>query len=103
MNSFYDITTKDGGFYVSPDTNDIVIGESDIQHIEDIAISFRGEWKQYPFVGTGIGSFLKLSNPIPKLLATAQLQYTGDGYVSSPQASFDASGDLSFNANAYRK
>jgi len=41
------------------DNGDFVVSESDQQHIEDILISSKGDYKQSPFSGVGIRDWLK--------------------------------------------
>lgn len=86
-----DLQIKDGDFQT---------GASDKDHVIDIALTYKGEWKQYPQTGIGLESYRKLSNPAPKLKAEAFVQYQADGYKSDPQVSLDTSGNLKFNPRA---
>lgn len=104
MAEFLDIKIDaEGDLVVDKSTSDILIDFSDRDHISDIAVSYPGEWKQFPFVGIGIGAFEKISNPVPRLISAARLQYDADGYVNDPKAKLDNSGNLVFNPQAFRK
>lgn len=38
---------------------DLAIGFSDEQHVQDILVANKGEYKQHPLVGVGIANYLK--------------------------------------------
>lgn len=104
MADFLDIQVDDeGDIIVDKNTSDVLIEFSDRDHIADVAVAYPGEWKQYPFVGIGIGAYEKISNPVPRLLSTSRLQYEADGYICNPKAALDTSGNLVFNPQAFRK
>ncbi|HWY13255.1 MAG TPA: hypothetical protein VN026_18130 [Bacteroidia bacterium] len=42
---------------------DFVVGDSDDQHIQDVIVSFLGEWKQDPTIGCEILTSLYSSTP----------------------------------------
>ena len=76
-----DILTDDDGDLIIKN-GDIVIGESDYQHIQDIIIAAPGDYKQYPLIGANIrmqqnGS---IDGDFRKLL---RLQLESDGYSVS--------------------
>lgn len=69
-----DLIINNGGF---------VTGLSDSKHIEDIAISARGEWKQTPTAGLNIANFLNSpSNKIDEFVRDFRLQLELDGYIN---------------------
>lgn len=62
---------------------DFVVGESDQQHIEHILITYKGEWKQNPFVGIGLRSYLKApkaSTVVDQLTKNIRIQMKLDGF-----------------------
>jgi hypothetical protein len=81
-NPFYDIAL-DAEQDMDFSTGDITFALSDQQNIDDILISFPGEWKQYPQVGVGLPSFLNGSQG-NKLIADSKLQLIADGFIGTP-------------------
>ncbi len=60
MKEVFDILSDESGDLMIKN-GDFVIGESSLQHIHDIVIAEKGEYKQYPMLGVGIRQEL-LSN-----------------------------------------
>lgn len=69
---FYDLDIRDG---------DIVIGESDVQHIEHITLAYPGTYKQAPFIGASIIEKLN-SNFGEEEAREIHLHLKSDGYPS---------------------
>lgn len=69
---------------------DIVVGESDKQHIKDTINAFPGWWKQYPTDGVGIAAYAKARANTLELEKQLRLQLESDGYrVGVPIIEFD--------------
>lgn len=80
---------------------DLMIVESDTQHIADTLNAFPGWWKQYPADGVGVFQYLNSAGQQQALKRSMQIQLTADGYkVSNPQVTIDATGHLTVNPNA---
>lgn len=58
---------------------DFVIGESTKQEIETILISFRGEFKEFPTVGTEIERLVKARKGITTMKSVIRGQLETDG------------------------
>ena len=43
---------------------DLAIGFSDEQHMQDILVAQKGDYKQHPLVGVGIANYLKSPNSL---------------------------------------
>ena len=79
---------------------DLVIGESDEQHIIDTVNAFPGWWKEYPLDGVGIMAYSKSSSALQELNRKIKIELTGDGYyLRSPIISLQPNGQLSVNPN----
>ncbi|GAB3194730.1 hypothetical protein ABID22_000126 [Pontibacter aydingkolensis] len=59
---------------------DLVAGDSDNQHVWDILISHKGWYKEFPFVGVGLQSYLKSAGMQQELKSEIQIQLQSDGY-----------------------
>jgi len=63
---------------------DLSVGHSDNQHIQFIALSNPGEWKQTPVIGVAIGKYLKgPSNQVQHFVKNLKQQLKLDGYGDS--------------------
>ena len=69
-----------GDIYINPNTNDFDFGASDVNHINDIIVSFPGWWKQFPSLGVGVMAYLKGKGNSQSLLKSIRLQMQSDGY-----------------------
>lgn len=58
--------------------NDLFLGNSDMQHKQDLLITEKGSIKQYPDAGVGAQTFLEAEN-VPGFLREVSLQFTADG------------------------
>ncbi len=78
MSKAQDIELED--FDLKIENGDFVINESDAQHIENILLAHKGNWKQHPIVGVGLVNY-KNAPITPKVIAAfkrkvkAQLEY----------------------------
>lgn len=72
-----DILTDEDGDLLIKD-GDIVIGDSDNQHQEDIILANKGEYKETPEIGVGIFQMLSDDDPMSVLIEIKKnLQYDG--------------------------
>lgn len=82
---------------------DLVIGESDAQHVMDTINSFPGWWKENPIDGVGIFRYKGSVGKEQEIARSVKINLTSDGYtVTSPQVEISANGDVSVNPNATR-
>lgn len=103
MAAAQDLELSDNDLKIDSKTGDFAIAESDIQHIEDIIVSFFGYWKEFPFVGVGIGYYLGASINPQELLRLIKVQLQADGYkVGNPKAEFQPNGRWLIQPNAIR-
>jgi len=69
------------------ETNDLQLGPSDNQHIQDCIYSAPGWWKQFPDSGVGIMAYQKARLQQQTLLNKTKGQLEKDGYtVINPKA-----------------
>lgn len=66
----------DGDLIIKND--DLVIGNSDLQHKQDLIVTEKGSIKQYPYAGVGAQTFLEAED-YPGFLREVSTQYTADG------------------------
>jgi len=64
--------------------SDFVVGESDMQHIEDTINATPGYWKEYPNDGVDIVSYENSTGEEQDIQRTAKLQLQSDGYRVNP-------------------
>jgi phage baseplate assembly protein W len=81
MNSRDFLSDADGDILI--EGGDFVVGDSDEQHVADILLSNKGDWRQNPAVGCNMVAFLKGNNSASlrervRILIRTQLEY--DGY-----------------------
>lgn len=82
---------------------DLVISESDQQHIEDTIKADVGWWKEFPTDGVSILNYSHSSNDIAKLSRKIKIELEKDGYkVDNPIIEVDANDQLTINPNATR-
>lgn len=63
------------------ENGDFVIGDSDLQDVELIFHSQKGEFKEHPLVGFGAENYLKKSNnSIPEFIRDLELQLEFNGF-----------------------
>jgi len=97
MESRIDIQLDDNDIVVSK--NDLVLVESDIQHVVDTINANQGWWKENPTDGVGILKYFKGRNVQQELSRTMKLQLVSDGYSARPAISYDSNGQLIINPN----
>jgi hypothetical protein len=80
---------------------DLVIVESDQQHVIDTCNAFVGWWKEFPLDGVGIGNFIKSAGGAQQLARKVKIELENDGYkVDNPVVEFGADGKLNLYPNA---
>ena len=87
--------------YLSDKTGDLLIkngdfvrGESDNQHIADLIVSAKGEWREFPLIGAEADRHIK-SNSLESLKAAIIENLKTDGYqIKKVQINDDFSIDV---------
>lgn len=78
------------------ENGDLVIGESEAQHIDHLLVANKGEYKQHPLTGAGLPTMLKSGNRKGGIHREVKLQMEADGYgvktlkVDWPEINIDA-------------
>jgi len=72
--------------FLQDDNNDLIIengdfkvGDAESQHIQDLLLSAKGEWKEHPLVGAELQRELK-AREYTRAVREANIQLTADGY-----------------------
>jgi hypothetical protein len=79
---------------------DFAVGDSTVQEVESIIISYPGWWKQYPLVGCAAPNYLNSPGAGQKLSNSINQQLKIDGKtLTSFSASMNADGTLTINVN----
>lgn len=95
----YDIALENNDLIFA--NGDLVIGESDYQHIADTLNSFPGWWKEYPLDGVGLFNWNKSPAYLQEINRKVYLELESDGYkVKAPLIKLTPAGDLLINPNA---
>ncbi|QTV06061.1 hypothetical protein [Faecalibacter bovis] len=68
---------------VKIERGDFVIDESDQQHIEDIFIAQKGEFKEFPLVGFGAINYIKSQTTDDEFKRDLKIQLEYDNYINS--------------------
>ena len=93
-----DIRLQDNDLLISG--GDLVVGASDMQHIEDTINAFPGWWKEHPKDGVGIFSYINSSGTQQELARKIKLELQADGYnVERPEIVITQDG-ITVNPNA---
>lgn len=80
---------------------DLVIAESDTQHVIDTLNAFAGWWKENPLDGVGVMGFTKSPADVQAINRKIRIEVESDGYaIKAPVVQLDASGELFINPNA---
>lgn len=82
------LLNSNGDIYINPLTNDLDFGASDIQHLNDITVSFKGWIKRFPALGVGAMAYLKSKGSEQKLSQEISLNCKADGYSVSNTQNF---------------
>lgn len=103
MPKAYDYLLDENGDLLFKD-GDLVVGESDEQHIKDTLNAEPGWWKQYPTDGVGIRRYLGAPSGRQRLQKDIKIHLQRDGYVfvSPPVVKFTGRDNLTIEANAIR-
>lgn len=97
MESRYDLLQNSNSIVIQ--NNDLVIAESDDQHIEDTINANVGYWKENPLDGVNIRSYLKGVNVEQTLERSVKLNLQSDGYNARPKVGYNSKGELVVNPN----
>lgn len=80
---------------------DIVLAESDQQHVIDTINAFAGWWKEYPLDGVGLMAYTKSAGKAQEINQKIRIELTSDGYgVQSPLVTITPNGQMTINPNA---
>ena len=85
------INTTDGG--------DVMLVESDDQHVIDTINACAGWWKENPADGVAIMTYLKGTNITQKLTKNIKLQLQSDGYNCNPIVTINSDKSINVNPN----
>ena len=96
MENRIDIKLDDNDLLILND--DLVLVESDDQHIADTINAAPGWWIETPTEGVGIMKYLKGKNS-QELSRAIQINLKADGYDSRPVISFNTNGKLTIDPN----
>lgn len=77
---------------------DFVIGESTAQHMQDLLIADKGQYRLHPEVGVGIDQFINADFYADEIAAAIQDDYTYDGLRIS-KLIVHSGQDVSINAS----
>ena len=98
MAESFDIRLQDNDLLISG--GDLVVGASDMQHIEDTINAFPGWWKEHPKDGVGIFAYMNSSGRQQELARKIKLELQSDGYnVERPIIDISQDG-IKVNPNA---
>jgi len=97
MENRIDIKLDDNDLLILND--DLVLVDSDDQHVTDTINAAPGWWKETPTEGVGIMKYLKGKGNSQDISRAIQINLKSDGYDSRPDISFDTNGKLTINPN----
>jgi hypothetical protein len=81
-------------------TQDFSVGDSTVQEVESIVLSYPGWWKEYPLVGCAAPNYLNSPGAGQQLSNSINQQLKLDGKtLTSFSASMNADGTLTINVN----
>jgi uncharacterized protein YgfB (UPF0149 family) len=79
---------------------DLLVSESDTQHIVDTMNAFAGWWKEFPLDGVGMMSYMKSPVDVQQLNRKILVELESDGYkIKAPVVKLSTSGGLFVNPN----
>lgn len=79
---------------------DLVIAESDTQHVVDTLNAFPGWWKEFPLDGVGLMSYTKSPAEVQQLNRKILVELESDGYkIKAPMVTLSTDGELYINPN----
>ena len=85
------------------DNGDLVIGESDQQHIIDTINAVPGWWKEFPIDGVNVIQYQNSAGGSSMLSRKIKIELESDGYiVDNPIIKFGTDGKLNISPNATR-
>jgi hypothetical protein len=97
MANRFDIQLNDNDIVIS--NSDLILVESDDQHIVDTINAAPGWWKENPSDGVSIMSYLKGRDIQQELERSMKIQLQSDGYKASPKVNYDNTGKLIIETN----
>ena len=98
-NNSRDIALVNNDLFISD--GDLVIADSDEQHVSDTIAGFPGWWKENPADGVGALAYINSTGKEQELERSVKIQLQSDGYqVSNPEVYVDDSGTLNVSPNA---
>lgn len=97
MANRFDIQLVDNDIQIQ--NSDIILSESDDQHIVDTINAAPGWWKENHSDGVGIMNYLKGRGIQQELQRSIKINLQSDGYNASPKVSYDTAGKLIIEAN----
>lgn len=86
-----DILHNDGELLFAD--GDLMVGQSDEQHVQDIVLSQKGEWKEHPLCGFGAINYIKSRVTTSEFKRDLKIQLEYDGY-NNVDIAFDGKGKL---------
>lgn len=79
MSKAQDILVGDDGDLLF-ENGDFAVGDSDVQHVEDILYAAPGHWKQHPLVGADVRQSIN-GTVTDELKRRIRLQLEADGFL----------------------
>jgi hypothetical protein len=90
----------DDSWDLSVSNGDFAVGESTLQEVEDLIMSYPGWWKEYPLAGCAAPNYINSPGTGQQLSNSINQQLKLDGKtLSSFSASVNANGTLTINVN----
>lgn len=93
----YDILQIDNDIVI--ENNDLVLTESDDQHIQDTINANAGWWKENHTDGVGLFQYIRGQNVQQKISKAIKIGLQTDGYNSAPTVEYGSNGQLIINPN----
>lgn len=101
MATFKDLKTDENNDLIILN-GDFKIDDSDSQHVEHILIADKGQFRQFPLIGMGIGRSLNGSINSQSLRQQIKIQLESDGF-NVRQIQIDPNDELKIDIDAERK
>lgn len=101
MATFKDLKTDENNDLIILN-GDFKIDDSDSQHVEHILIANKGQFRQFPLIGMGIGRSLNGSINSQSLRQQIKIQLESDGF-NVRQIQIDPNDELKIDIDAERK
>jgi hypothetical protein len=72
--------TEDGDLYFDPVTGDLEVVDSDEQHIQDIVMAAKGDYREFPLLGVDAIKFKNSSGRTAEFVRAIKEELAKDGY-----------------------